>query len=87
MDKETTNMHSEVQFQRNNEKSLEKLQREMKNWTTMKETIRTSFIRVLVVFDLSVCLSVCLSVSHRFHISVLSHNFKCLLVMQCLHRC
>ncbi len=63
MDKETINMPPEVQFQCNNEKGLEKLQREMKNWTTMKETIRTSFIRVLVVFDLSVCLSVCLSVS------------------------
>ncbi len=63
MDKETINMPSQVQFQCNNEESLEKLQREMKNWMTMKETIRTSFIRVVVVFDLYVCLSVCLSVS------------------------
>ena len=44
-------MPSEVQFQCNNEKSLEELQREMKNWTTMKETFMT---RVLVVFNLYV---------------------------------
>ena len=50
MEKETINTSSEVQFKRTNEE----LQREIKNWMARKETFRTSFIEVLVVFDLYV---------------------------------